>query len=60
MLFFFSAYCARSKSSYAGDLHAAMGDGEIVVYGAETPGLVRFKAEVVEVNRDEPLWAKMW
>jgi len=31
----------------AGDLHAAMGDGEIVVCGAETSGSVRFKAEVV-------------
>jgi amidase len=31
----------------AGDLHAAMGDGEIVVCGAETPGAVRFKADVV-------------
>lgn len=27
----------------AGDLHAAMGDGEIVVCGAETPGAVRFE-----------------
>jgi amidase len=33
----------------AGDLHAAMGDGEIVVCGAETPGSVRFKAEVVDL-----------
>jgi amidase len=33
----------------AGDLHAAMGDGEIVVCGAETPGAVRFKAEVVDL-----------
>jgi amidase len=33
----------------AGDLHAAMGDGEIVVCGAETPGAVRFKAEVVHL-----------
>jgi amidase len=33
----------------AGDLHAAMGDGEIVVCGAETPGVVRFKAEVVDL-----------
>jgi amidase len=32
----------------AGDFHAAMGDGEIVVCGAETPGELRFKAEVVE------------
>ncbi len=31
----------------AGDLHAAMGDGEIVVCGAETAGAVRFKAQVV-------------
>ncbi len=33
----------------AGDLHAAMGDGEIVVCGAETPGVVRFKADVVDL-----------
>jgi amidase len=34
----------------AGDLHAAMGDGEIVVCGAETPGAVRFKAQVVDLE----------
>ena len=34
----------------AGDLHAAMGDGEIVVCGAETPGAVRFTAQVVELK----------
>lgn len=34
----------------AGDLHAAMGDGEIVVCGAETPGAVRFTAQVVEMK----------
>src|SRR5574339_707223 len=33
----------------AGDLHAAMGDGEIVVCGAETPGRVRFKPETVDL-----------
>lgn len=33
----------------AGDLHAAMGDGEIVVCGAETPGRVRFKPETVDM-----------
>jgi amidase len=33
----------------AGDLHAAMGDGEIVVCGAETAGQVRFKPEVVDL-----------
>jgi len=33
----------------AGDLHAAMGDGEIVVCGAETAGVVRFKADVVDL-----------
>lgn len=37
----------------AGDLHAAMGDGEIVVCGAETPGQVRFKAQVSKM-RDLP------
>lgn len=30
----------------AGDFHAVMGDGEIVVCGAETPGEFRFKAQV--------------
>ena len=34
----------------AGDLHAAMGDGEIVVCGAETSGSVRFTAEVVDMK----------
>jgi len=33
----------------AGDLHAAMGDGEIVVCGAESPGEVRFSARVVDL-----------
>jgi amidase len=33
----------------AGDLHAAMGDGEIVVCGAESPGEVRFSAQVVDL-----------
>lgn len=32
----------------AGDMHAAMGDGEIVVCGAEAPGELRFKAELVQ------------
>jgi amidase len=31
----------------AGDLHAAMGDGEIVVCGAETAGAIRFRARTV-------------
>ena len=30
-----------------GDLHAAMGDGEIVVVGAEVAGVVRLKPEIV-------------
>ena len=30
-----------------------MGDGEIVVCGAETPGSVRFKAEVVDLLIEE-------
>lgn len=34
----------------AGDMHAVMGDGEIVVTGAETPGEVRLKAQVVPVT----------
>ena len=34
----------------AGDMHAAMGDGEIVICGAETPGVVRFKAEVIDLK----------
>jgi amidase len=33
----------------AGDLHAAMGDGEIVVCGAETAGEVHFRAQVVDL-----------
>ena len=33
----------------AGDLHAAMGDGEIVVCGAETEGSIRFVAQVVDL-----------
>jgi amidase len=33
----------------AGDMHAVMGDGEIVVCGAETAGELRFKAEVVNL-----------
>lgn len=32
----------------AGDFHAAMGDGEIVVCGAEISGELHFKAEVVD------------
>jgi amidase len=32
----------------AGDFHAAMGDGEIVVCGAETEGELRFRAQVVD------------
>ncbi len=34
----------------AGDLHAGMGDGEIVVCGAETAGSVRFSARVVPLR----------
>jgi amidase len=30
-----------------GDMHAVMGDGEIVICGAETPGVVRMTAQVV-------------
>jgi amidase len=33
----------------AGDLHAGMGDGEIVVCGAEAPGTIRFTAQVVRL-----------
>ncbi len=32
-----------------GDMHAAMGDGEVVICGAETPGEVRLTAQVVDV-----------
>ncbi|OGO16678.1 MAG: hypothetical protein A2Z14_01070 [Chloroflexi bacterium RBG_16_48_8] len=32
-----------------GDLHAAMGDGEIVVVGAEVPGVVHLKPELVDM-----------
>ena len=38
----------------AGDFHAAMGDGEIVICGAETPGEIRFKAKVVESLKGLP------
>lgn len=31
----------------AGDFHSAMGDGEVVICGAETPGEFTFRAEVV-------------
>jgi amidase len=34
----------------AGDFHAVMGDGEIVVCGAEIPGELRFKAQVVDLK----------
>jgi amidase len=34
----------------AGDFHAAMGDGEIVVCGAETEGEVRLRAQVVDLK----------
>ena len=34
----------------AGDFHAAMGDGEIVVCGAEVPGELRFQARVVDLH----------
>jgi amidase len=33
----------------AGDLHAAMGDGEIVVCGAEVPGMVRLRPELISL-----------
>ena len=38
----------------AGDFHAAMGDGEIVICGAETPGQFRFKASVVNELKGLP------
>jgi amidase len=38
----------------AGDFHAAMGDGEIVICGAETPGELRFKAKVLESLKGLP------
>ncbi|MDO9084988.1 MAG: acetamidase/formamidase family protein [Anaerolineaceae bacterium] len=38
----------------AGDFHAAMGDGEIVICGAETPGEFRFRAQVVESLKGLP------
>jgi amidase len=34
----------------AGDFHAAMGDGEIVVCGAETSGELHFQAQVVDLK----------
>ncbi len=33
-----------------GDMHAAMGDGEVVICGAETPGYARIKADVVQID----------
>ena len=38
----------------AGDFHAAMGDGEIVVCGAEISGELHFRAEVVDQLRGLP------
>ncbi|NLN70526.1 MAG: hypothetical protein GX142_07065 [Chloroflexi bacterium] len=38
----------------AGDLHSAMGDGEIVICGAETPGEIRFSAQVVDSLKGLP------
>lgn len=32
-----------------GDMHAVMGDGEVVICGAETPGEVRLTAQVVDI-----------
>ncbi|MDZ4065163.1 MAG: acetamidase/formamidase family protein, partial [Coriobacteriia bacterium] len=33
-----------------GDMHAVMGDGEVIICGAETPGEVRLTAAVVSIN----------
>lgn len=38
----------------AGDFHAAMGDGEVVICGAETPGEFRFRAQVVDSLKGLP------
>lgn len=38
----------------AGDMHAVMGDGEIVVCGAEAPGEIRFKARVANQLKGLP------
>ncbi len=38
----------------AGDFHTAMGDGEIVVCGAETPGELHFRVQVVDRLKDIP------
>jgi amidase len=38
----------------AGDFHAAMGDGEIVVCGAETSGELQFRAKVVDSLKGLP------
>jgi amidase len=38
----------------AGDFHAVMGDGEIVVCGAETPGELRFRARVAPELKGVP------
>lgn len=33
-----------------GDMHALMGDGEVLICGAETPGIVKASGEVVKTN----------
>jgi len=33
-----------------GDMHAVMGDGEVVICGAETPGIVRMVPQVVDIT----------
>lgn len=38
----------------AGDFHAVMGDGEVVICGAETPGEFRFKTMVVDELKGLP------
>lgn len=38
----------------AGDFHAAMGDGEVVICGAETPGELHFRAQVVDELKGLP------
>jgi len=37
-----------------GDFHAVMGDGEIIICGAESPGVIRLKAQVIPVLKGLP------
>jgi len=40
---------AEAAKIGCGDMHAAMGDGEVVICGAETPGVARLTTQVVQI-----------